>query len=116
MNHSLKLLAQQARHSSKDVWSLALINHGEDYEIIKSLIKAVGQGLKDVQQSVLEVKTCLRTYEITIEFHLCCDWKFLALVLGLKAATAKFFCLFCTCSKSRAAWLNLLPIPEAQNG
>jgi hypothetical protein len=42
-----------------------------------------------------------------IEFYFSGDWKFMALVKGLKAANSKYFCLFCECPKDLRGNLNL---------
>jgi hypothetical protein len=34
---------------------------------------------------------------VPIELHVCADWKFLALVLGLNCANSTWFCLWCLC-------------------
>ena len=33
-------------------------------------------------------------------FFFCSDWKFLSIIMGLKAANSKFFCPWCLCTKS----------------
>ncbi|POG53961.1 hypothetical protein GLOIN_2v1792135 [Rhizophagus irregularis DAOM 181602=DAOM 197198] len=43
----------------------------------------------------------------SIEFYFSGDWKFMALVKGLKAANSKYFCLFCECPKDLRGNLNL---------
>ncbi|GBC36175.2 hypothetical protein GLOIN_2v1763541 [Rhizophagus irregularis DAOM 181602=DAOM 197198] len=43
----------------------------------------------------------------SIEFYFSGDWKFMALVKGLKAANSKYFCLFCECPKDSRGNLNL---------
>ena len=40
-------------------------------------------------------------------FIFCSDWKFMALVLGLKAANSTYFCPYCTCSKGERDLLEL---------
>ena len=35
--------------------------------------------------------------QFTLEFYLGGDWKFLALVTGIEAATSKYFCVWCKC-------------------
>ena len=42
-----------------------------------------------------------------VEFYFSGDWKFMALVKGLKAANSKYFCLFCECPKDSRGNLNL---------
>ena len=42
-----------------------------------------------------------------IEFFMSADWKFMQLVRGIKAPTAEYFCLYCNCSKSQIADLEL---------
>ena len=44
---------------------------------------------------------------VAVEWHLCSDWKFLAEFLGLNAANAHFFCLWCLGTKADIANLDL---------
>lgn len=87
-------------HSSNEVYSVALIAESESFEVIRGLVDATKRGISDVQDSVLIVETETVLFELSFEFHLCCDWKFLALSLGINAANSNYFCLFCTCSKN----------------
>jgi hypothetical protein len=46
-----------------------------------------------------------------IELFFSGDWKFVALVLGINAATSNYFCLYCNCHKDERynmdkMWLN----------
>ena len=40
-----------------------------------------------------------------IEFFFSGDWKIMQLLLGIKASTSIFFCLFCECNKNQ--WSNM---------
>jgi hypothetical protein len=42
-----------------------------------------------------------------LEFIFCSDWKFLAILLGLKSANSKWFCPWCLCSKAYRQLLEL---------
>jgi hypothetical protein len=42
-----------------------------------------------------------------VEFFMSADWKFMQLVHGIKAPTAEYFCLYCNCSKSQSADMEL---------
>ncbi|RGB30423.1 hypothetical protein C1646_765376 [Rhizophagus diaphanus] len=42
-----------------------------------------------------------------VKFYFSGDWKFMALVKGLKAENSKYFCLFCECPKDLRGNLNL---------
>ncbi|CAJ0845474.1 536_t:CDS:2 [Entrophospora sp. SA101] len=42
-----------------------------------------------------------------VEFFMSADWKFMQLVRGIKAPTAEYFCLYCNCSKSQRANMEL---------
>ncbi|PKY48413.1 hypothetical protein RhiirA4_464003 [Rhizophagus irregularis] len=47
-----------------------------------------------------------------IELFFSGDWKFVALILGINAATSNYFCLYCNCHKDEChnmdkVWLNL---------
>lgn len=37
--------------------------------------------------------------KMEFEFIFCSDWKFLSLMIGIKAATSVFFCPWCLCAK-----------------
>ena len=46
-----------------------------------------------------------------VELFFSGDWKFVALVLGINAATSNYFCLYCNCHKDERhnmdqVWLN----------
>ena len=46
-----------------------------------------------------------------VELFFSGDWKFLALVMGINAATSNYFCLYCDCHKNERydmdkVWLN----------
>ena len=98
--YRLKLLTQKQRHSSKDVQSLALIDQSESYHVIELLMELVAIGLQELQESTLRVTTTTgEQFFLLFELHLCCDWKFLALLMGINAANSAFFCLVCTCPK-----------------
>ena len=45
--------------------------------------------------------------KIDLEFVFCSDWKFLALLLGLKNANSTWFCPWCMCSKEYRQLLNI---------
>ena len=44
--------------------------------------------------------------KFTFTFVFCSDWKFLALVLGIKAANSKYFCPWCLIDKDRIHYID----------
>jgi hypothetical protein len=56
-----------------------------------------------------EIKDGYKDHENTIwpvEFFFSGDWKFMALIMGIKAANSNFFCLYCECSKELHSDIN----------
>ncbi len=41
-----------------------------------------------------------------VELFFSGDWKFMALVMGIKAANSNFFCLYCECPKELRSDMN----------
>ena len=77
-------------------YCIAVFEGDEDYADLQACLSDVLDEMQDVRDSGLEVCGT----HIDVEWYLCSDWKFLAEFLGLNAANAQFFCLWCFCSKA----------------
>ena len=74
--------------------TIAIVNGSEKYEHLKT-------ALGDVITEPCELKTLtVDQYNFEIEYFLCSDLKFLAIVCGIEAATSKYSCIWCKCPSS----------------
>ena len=74
--------------------TIAIVNGSEKYEHLKT-------ALGDVITEACELKTLtVDQYNFEIEYFLCSDLKFLAIVCGIEAATSKYSCIWCKCPSS----------------
>lgn len=84
--------------------SILLYIGKEQYEILSIAVSKFSNEL-DSLKSIGFIDQDNITWNI--EFYFSGDWKFMALVKGLKAANSKYFCLFCECPKDSRGNLNL---------
>ena len=71
--------------------TVALLNTGENYTDLS-------ESLEDIRDEIQHLKSItLDGAQYGIEFFLGADWKFLALVVGIEAANARYSCIWCTC-------------------
>ena len=71
--------------------TIALLNTNEDYDNLQESLSDIADEMKQLKSITVDGK------EFTLEFYLGGDWKFLALVTGIEAATSKYFCVWCKC-------------------
>ena len=69
---------------------IALINTTEDYENLQESLTDIADELRHLKSINVDGK------EFTVQLYLGGDWKFLALVTGIEAATS-LFCVWCKC-------------------
>ena len=72
--------------------TIALIKTTEDYGNMAEALKTVTEDVKTMSTISVNGVT------FSVEFFLGADWKFLALAIGIKSASAKHFCIWCKCS------------------
>ncbi|KAL9977207.1 hypothetical protein ACROYT_G014586 [Oculina patagonica] len=71
----------------------------EDYEEVQSCLGATLLQEAELQSQGIIVDGV----HYTVTWFCCSDWKFLAMIYGLNAATAKYFCIWCYCTKEQVA-------------
>ena len=70
---------------------IAILKEGEDYDSLR-------RGLQDIVCQVQDLTTItIRDQTLNIVYYLGGDWKFLALVTGVGAATSTYACIWCKC-------------------
>ena len=81
--------------SPKGNHTIAIISSTESYEVLKTT-------LSDIREEV-EKLTCVEVdgQNFHIEYFLCSDWKFLAIICGIESATSTYACVWCKCQSSQ---------------
>ena len=74
--------------SPKGNHTIAIINSTESYEVLAATLST----LRDEVKKMTAVEVDGHTF--CIEYFLCSDWKFLAIVCGIESATATYACLY----------------------
>ena len=75
--------------------TIAIINGSEKYEHLET-------ALRDVIAEVCELQTLtVNHYVFEIEYFLCSDLKFLAIICGIEAAMSNYSCVWCKCPSSQ---------------
>lgn len=82
-------------------YTVAILRIAEDYEQLASGLQDICEEAEDLQIVTVQEKI------YRIDLFLGGDWKFLATVCGIESATAEFSCIWCKCSKSQRADLDL---------
>lgn len=90
--------------------AIALINATEDYDNLIEALEDIANEIKTLQSIVVDGVT------FTIEFFLAADWKFLATIVGIEAATAKYFCIWCKCPAEYRHISGTWSIEDVENG
>ena len=74
--------------------TIAIINGSEKYECLAT-------ALADIIKEVRELKQLnVNQHIFEIEYFLCSDLKFLAMICGIESATSNYSCVWCKCSSS----------------
>ena len=71
--------------------TIALINTTEDYNNLLEALENIVSEIESLQSITVDGIT------FTVDFFLAADWKFLAQIIGIEAATARYFCIWCKC-------------------
>jgi len=91
VNFTFTLVDEPQAMSVAGNYTIAIFEMSEHYEELKT-------GMQDIAKEVNELKAIeLDGESYGVELFLGGDWKFLALVCGLKAANADFSCIWCKC-------------------
>jgi len=86
---AFSLLVEEGTHYGNH--TIALIQ-SNDYDSMAEVLKKVAYDVKTMNTISGNGIT------FSVEFFLGADWKFLALAIGIKSASAKYFCIWCKCS------------------
>ena len=74
--------------------TLAIINSTEDYDSLKLSLADLIQEVKSLSSITVDNES------FPIEYFLCSDLKFLAIVCGIESANSTYPCVWCTCPSS----------------
>ena len=75
--------------SPKGNHTIAIINSTESYDVL-------AMTLADIRDEVKRLTSVeVNGHEFSIEYFLCSDWKFLAIVCGIESAIATYACVWC---------------------
>ena len=94
----------EERHKACSVlgnYTVAILRIAEDYEQLASGLQDICEEAEDLQIVTIQDKI------YRINFFLGGDWKYLATVCGIESASAEYSCIWCKCSKSQRADLEL---------
>ena len=86
------LVEEENPNSPNGNHTIALIKSTEDYDNMAEALKKVADDVKTMSTISVNGVT------FSVEFFLGADWKFLALTIGIKSASAKHFCIWCKCT------------------
>ncbi len=89
--------------TADDCISVGVYAGKEDREKLEIVFPELMKQIHSLSQTGLTVDD----KQFELEFIFCSDWKFLALLLGLKNANSIWFCPWCLCSKEYRQALNL---------
>lgn len=79
--------------------TIALLNTTENYDNLTEALENIANEVKTLQSITVDGIT------FTVEYFLRTNWKFLVLIVGIEAATAKYFCIWCNCAaEDRSTW------------
>ena len=79
------IIDEESATSPSGNHAIALINTNEDYDNLLEALEDIVSEIKTLQSITIDGIT------FTVDFFLGADWKFLAQIIGLQAATAKYF-------------------------
>ena len=87
------LLDENQATSASGNHVLAVFKESESYHYLKSALEDIIQKVGDLQ----EIEVDGQTFQIL--YYLGGDWKFLAVVTGIDAASSDYACIWCKCKK-----------------
>ena len=74
---------------------IALLNSQENYEHLSVALNDIAEEIKLIKSISID------GHEYNIKFYLGADMKYLAICLGIEAATSKYSCIWCKCSSDK---------------
>ena len=77
--------------SPKGNYTIAIINSTESYDVLATTLSDICDEVK----TLTSIEVSGHTFHI--EYFLCSDWKFLAIICGLESATSTYACIWCRC-------------------
>lgn len=86
---------KEAAMSEKGNYVLAILKTSENYDNLKESLSDLTQEMLKLNKVTVEGKT------YNIEYFLGGDWKFLACVCGLGAASQDYACIWCKCPRNQ---------------
>ena len=75
--------------SPKGNHTIAIINSTESYEVLATTLSDIRDEVKKLTSVEVD------GHNFSIEYFLCSDWKFLAIICGIESATATYACVWC---------------------
>ena len=85
------ILDEESPTSPNGNHTIALINTIEDYNNLLEALENIVSEIESLQSITVD------GIIFTVDFFLAADWKFLAQIIGIEAATARYFCIWCKC-------------------
>lgn len=104
------LVDEENPNSPNGTHTIALLNTTEHYD---NMAEALGKVIEDVK--IMESIT-VNGATFSVEFFLCADWKFLALIVGIQAASSKHFCIWCKCTNEERQILGDWSMEDTMKG
>ena len=80
------ILDEESPMSPNGNYTITLINTTEDYNNLLEALENIVKEIESLQSITVDGIT------FTVDFFLAADWKFLAQIIGIEAATARYFC------------------------
>lgn len=96
MNFAFTILEEgQQACSVKGNHTIAILKVSENYDDLAAALQDILEEAKDLEVVTIEDRV------FKIEYFLGGDWKFLACVCGIEAATSNCACIWCKCPKDQ---------------
>ena len=88
--------------NSEDCISIGVMEGAENYEDLSQVFPLLMEQIVEIEENGIVIGE--KTLKFTFKF--CSDWKFMAIMSGLNAANANYFCLWCLCHKDDRVLFN----------
>ena len=82
-------------HTPSNLYTIGLLNASETHEVLKIIFDHLNPGFRTLSLEGLLLNDRFHRFIL----HVSGDWKFLASLLGNRAANSRYFCIWCTCQK-----------------